>query len=79
MDPATLARHTLEALKRPLTLKEALSSVADVTGDVMSLKGNLQASLRSEVSQQPASSNPAPNGKQTRPLHWSLATGCTPD
>ena len=29
MDPATLARHALEALKRPLTLKEALSSVAD--------------------------------------------------
>ena len=29
MDPATLARHALEALKRPLTLKEALSSVVD--------------------------------------------------
>ena len=29
MDPATLARHALEAPKRPLTLKEALSSVAD--------------------------------------------------
>ena len=29
MDPATLARHALEALERPLTLKEALSSVAD--------------------------------------------------
>ena len=29
MDPATLARHALEALKRPLTQKEALSSVAD--------------------------------------------------
>ena len=29
MAPATLARHALEALKRPLTLKEALSSVAD--------------------------------------------------
>ena len=29
MDPATLARHALEALKRPLTLKEALMSVAD--------------------------------------------------
>ena len=29
MDSATLARHALEALKRPLTLKEALSSVAD--------------------------------------------------
>ena len=28
-DPETLARHALEALKRPLTLKEALSSVAD--------------------------------------------------
>ena len=29
MDPATLERHALEALKRPLTLKEALSSVVD--------------------------------------------------
>ena len=29
MDPATLARHALEALKRPLTLKEVLSSVVD--------------------------------------------------
>ena len=29
MDAATLVRHALEALKRPLTLKEALSSVAD--------------------------------------------------
>ena len=29
MDPATLARHALETLKRPLTLKEALSSAAD--------------------------------------------------
>ena len=29
MDAATLERHALEALKRPLTLKEALSSVAD--------------------------------------------------
>ena len=29
MDPATLARHALEALKRPITLKEALSSVVD--------------------------------------------------
>ena len=29
MDPATLARHAPEAPKRPLTLKEALSSVAD--------------------------------------------------
>ncbi len=29
MGPATLARHALEAPKRPLTLKEALSSVAD--------------------------------------------------
>ena len=29
MDAATLARHALEAPRRPLTLKEALSSVAD--------------------------------------------------
>lgn len=35
MDPATLARHALEALKRPLTLKEALSSVADFRIDRM--------------------------------------------
>jgi predicted transposase YbfD/YdcC len=29
MDPATLAKHALEALKRPLTLKEALLEVSD--------------------------------------------------
>ena len=29
MDAATLARHALEALRKPLTLKEALSSVTD--------------------------------------------------
>ena len=29
MDAATLERHALEALERPLTLKEALSSVVD--------------------------------------------------
>ena len=29
MDAATLVRHALDALRRPLTLKEALSSVAD--------------------------------------------------
>ena len=29
MDAATLVRHALEALRKPLTLKEALSSVAD--------------------------------------------------
>ncbi len=29
MDPATLIRHALAAPKKPLTLKEALSSVAD--------------------------------------------------
>ena len=29
MDAATLVRHALEAFRKPLTLKEALSSVAD--------------------------------------------------
>ena len=29
MDAATLVRHALEALRKPLTLKEALSSVTD--------------------------------------------------
>ncbi len=29
MDPATLAKHAIEAVRRPFTLKEALMSVAD--------------------------------------------------
>ena len=45
-------------------------------GYIISLKGNLEASLRSEVSQQPASSNSASSGKRTGALsplvagHW---------
>ena len=50
-------------------------------GYVISLKGNLQASLRSEASQQPAASNSASSGKRTggSPLptgRWLLAAGC---
>ena len=48
-------------------------------GASLDANSNLQASLRSEVPQRPTASNPAPNGRQTRPLHWSLATGGTPD
>ena len=50
-------------------------------GYVISLKGNLQASLRSEVSQQPASSNSASSGKRTGALsplvagYWLLVVG----
>ena len=29
MDPATLAKHAIEAARKPCTLKEALMSVAD--------------------------------------------------
>ena len=29
-----------------------------------------------EVPQRPTASNPAPNGRQTRPLHWLLVAGC---
>ena len=63
MDAATLARHALEAPRRPLTLKEALSSVADFridrkkkypkilkrgAGYVISLKGN-QSTMHDEI------------------------------
>ena len=45
-------------------------------GYIISLKGNLEASLRSEVPQRPTASNPAPSGKRTGTLsplvagHW---------
>ena len=50
-------------------------------GYIIPLKGNLQASLRSEVSQQPASSNSASSGKRTGALsplvagYWMLVVG----
>ena len=31
MDPATLAKHAIEAARKPFTLKEALMSVADLS------------------------------------------------
>ena len=85
MDVTTLVRHALEALGKPLSLKEALSSIVTIdaagcqkkivrkilkrgAGYIISLKGNLEASLRSEVSQQPASSNSASSGKRTEAL-----------
>ena len=34
MDPATLAKHAIEAVRKPLTLKEALMSVADFRIDM---------------------------------------------
>ena len=60
------------------TVKKILKRGA---GYVISLKGNLQASLRSEVSQQPASSNSASSGKRTGALsplvagYWLLVVG----
>ena len=44
------------------TVKKILKRGA---GYVISLKGNLQASLRSEVSQQPAANSAASSGKRT--------------
>ena len=90
MDAATLARHALEALRKPLTLKEALSSVTDFRIDrkkkyplyeilmtavcamIDGAKGPAFGALRAKRSsnQQPVSS--VQWEKAVRPLHWPL-------